>query len=300
MWIDLEHEYFQDARPGYPGQGVERWRLARLRDSLGRVIQLNYGTEGEDLDRLWLITMFPERPKQQQFRISYDAAGVADEIAFSPPLLDAQRRRQPEQRQPRHHGVLAGRIAYDPFGRVRVTEGEQTRLAFTGEYRDTAGLIWLRAPHYAPVLGPLPAARHRGRRPGQPADAQPLRLRREQPAIERRPHRAYRWVPCNSGSSGKSVGRILSERTGSRENRRRKVQNAPGGVLHPAGPRTPSHRSNSGPVQGQASFARRFVPLDLARTRAPRPIWAEGRPFGPTPGRGSHLSTDGRRVDPAA
>jgi hypothetical protein len=83
MWIDLEHEYFQDARPGYPGQGVERWRLARLRDSLGRVIQLNYGTEGEDLDRLWLITMFPERPKQQQFRISYDAAGVADEIAFS-------------------------------------------------------------------------------------------------------------------------------------------------------------------------------------------------------------------------
>jgi hypothetical protein len=89
-WIDLEHEYFQGARPGYPGQGVERWRLSRVRDSLGRVIQLNYGTAGEDLDRLWLITMFPGRAEQQQFRISYDAAGVADEMAFPPPLLDAQ------------------------------------------------------------------------------------------------------------------------------------------------------------------------------------------------------------------
>jgi RHS repeat-associated protein len=50
-------------------------------------------------------------------------------------------------------GALAGRVAYDPWGRVRVTEGEQTRLAFTGEYRDTAGLVWLRARHYAPFLG---------------------------------------------------------------------------------------------------------------------------------------------------
>lgn len=89
MWIDLEHEYFQGTRPGYPGQFVESWRLARVRDSLGRVIQLNYGTQGEDLDRLWLVTMFPGRPEQQQFRIGYDATGVADEIAFPPPLLDA-------------------------------------------------------------------------------------------------------------------------------------------------------------------------------------------------------------------
>jgi len=50
-------------------------------------------------------------------------------------------------------GALAGRTAYGPFGRVRVTEGEQTKLAFTGEYRDTAGLVWLRARHYAPFLG---------------------------------------------------------------------------------------------------------------------------------------------------
>jgi RHS repeat-associated protein len=50
-------------------------------------------------------------------------------------------------------GVLAGRIAYGPFGRVRATEGEQVKLAFAGEYRDTAGLIWLRARHYAPFLG---------------------------------------------------------------------------------------------------------------------------------------------------
>lgn len=50
-------------------------------------------------------------------------------------------------------GALAGRVAYGPFGRVRVTEGEQTRLAFAGEYRDTAGLVWLRARHYAPFLG---------------------------------------------------------------------------------------------------------------------------------------------------
>ena len=50
-------------------------------------------------------------------------------------------------------GALAGRVAYGPFGRMRVTEGEQTRLAFAGEYRDMAGLIWLRARHYAPFLG---------------------------------------------------------------------------------------------------------------------------------------------------
>lgn len=50
-------------------------------------------------------------------------------------------------------GALAGRVAYGPFGRVRVTEGQQTRLAFAGEYRDTAGLLWLRARHYAPFLG---------------------------------------------------------------------------------------------------------------------------------------------------
>lgn len=89
MWIDLEHEYFQGARPGYPGQFVESWRLARVRDSLGRVIELNYGSEGEDLNRLWLVTLFPGRPEQQQFRIGYDPTGVADEIAFPPPLQDA-------------------------------------------------------------------------------------------------------------------------------------------------------------------------------------------------------------------
>ena len=50
-------------------------------------------------------------------------------------------------------GALAGRVAYGPFGRVRMTEGQQTRLAFAGEYRDTAGLLWLRARHYAPFLG---------------------------------------------------------------------------------------------------------------------------------------------------
>ncbi|MBN1453160.1 MAG: RHS repeat-associated core domain-containing protein, partial [Anaerolineales bacterium] len=51
-------------------------------------------------------------------------------------------------------GAITYARSYDPYGVVAQTGGaSQTAYGYTGEYQDSAGLVYLRARHYAPEMG---------------------------------------------------------------------------------------------------------------------------------------------------
>lgn len=84
FWIDMEHEHVELPRPGHPGELLGRWQLRRLRDSIGRTIEIAHDPGGQ----VTSIVGFPGRPEEQRLDFGYDAAGVLDELVLPASAAD--------------------------------------------------------------------------------------------------------------------------------------------------------------------------------------------------------------------